>query len=457
MCAPRARHRPNSSLPCCPPGPRLGFKLFSGFLGNSARPPPPCSPGGGLWQPSPHSPPGVLRAARGWDRIGGWGNRQRLRTDPSRGWAERAAHASRTRWEERAHTMLWPLLLLLAAGEAQTTRPCFPGCQCEVETFGLFDSFSLTRVDCSGLGPHIVPVPIPLDTAHLDLSSNRLETVNESVLAGPGYTTLAGLDLSHNLLTRFSPTAFSRLRYLESLDLSHNGLAALPAESFTSSPLSDVNLSHNRLREVSVSAFATHSQGRALHVDLSHNLLHSLVPHPAQASLPAPTIQSLNLAWNRLHTVPDLRDLPLRYLSLDGNPLAAIGPGAFEGLAGLTHLSLGSLQRLPHLVPYGFRELQGLQVLDLSSNPKLKWVGPEVFSGLGSLQELDLSGTGLVPLPEKLLLHLPALQSISVGQGVQCRRLVREGTYPRQPGSTPKVALHCIDTQELAAGGSDTL
>ena len=199
--------------------------------------------------------------------------------------------------------MPWPLLpllllLLLAASGAQTTRPCFPGCQCEVETFGLFDSFSLTRVGCSGLGPHIVPVPIPLDTAHLDLSSNRLETVNESVLAGPGYTTLSGLDLSYNLLTSLSPTAFSRLRYLESLDLSHNGLAALPTGSFTSSPLSDVNLSHNRLREVSVSAFATHSQGRALHVDLSHNLLQRLLPHSSRAGQPAPTIQSLNLAWN---------------------------------------------------------------------------------------------------------------------------------------------------------------
>uniref|UniRef100_A0AAA9S4M0 Tsukushi n=4 Tax=Bos TaxID=9903 RepID=A0AAA9S4M0_BOVIN len=359
-------------------------------------------------------------------------------------------------------TMPWPLLpllllLLLAASGAQTTRPCFPGCQCEVETFGLFDSFSLTRVGCSGLGPHIVPVPIPLDTAHLDLSSNRLETVNESVLAGPGYTTLSGLDLSYNLLTSLSPTAFSRLRYLESLDLSHNGLAALPTGSFTSSPLSDVNLSHNRLREVSVSAFATHSQGRALHVDLSHNLLQRLLPHSSRAGQPAPTIQSLNLAWNRLRAVPDLRGLPLRYLSLDGNPLAAIGPGAFEGLAGLTHLSLGSLQGLPMLAPHSFHELQGLQVLDLSSNPRLQWAGPEVFSGLGSLQELDLSGTGLVPLPEKLLVHLPALQSISVGQGVQCRRLVREGTYPRQPGFTPKVALHCIDTQELAARDSNTL
>ncbi|KAM6172139.1 tsukushi isoform 1-T2 [Erethizon dorsatum] len=352
--------------------------------------------------------------------------------------------------------LLLPLLLLAVSG-TQTTQPCFPGCQCEVETFGLFDSFSLTRVDCSGLGPHIVPVPIPLDTAHLDLSSNHLETVNESVLAGPGYTTLAGLDLSHNLLTSISPTTFSRLRYLESLDLSHNGLAALPADSFTSSPLSDVNLSHNRLQEVSVSAFTTHSQARALHVDLSHNLIHRLVPQPAGAGLPTPTVQSLNLAWNRLRAVPDLRDLPLRYLSLDGNPLTAIGPGAFMGLAGLTHLSLASLQGLPQLAPHGFGELPGLQVLDLSGNPKLKWAGTEVFSGLASLQELDLSGTGLVPLPEVLLHHLPALQSVRVGQGTQCRRLVREGAYPRQPGSSPKVAVHCGDAQESVARGPDIL
>lgn len=350
-------------------------------------------------------------------------------------------------------TMLCTLfLLLLALGRVQTTRPCFPGCQCEEETFGLFDSFSLIRVDCSSLGPHIVPVPIPLDTAHLDLSSNRLETVNESVLGGPGYTTLAGLDLSHNLLTSITPTAFSRLRYLESLDLSHNGLAALPAEVFTSSPLSDINLSHNRLREVSISAFTTHSQGRALHVDLSHNLIHRLLPYPARASLPAPTIQSLNLSWNRLRAVPDLRDLPLRYLSLDGNPLATINPGTFMGLAGLTHLSLASLQGILQLPPHGFRELPGLQVLDLSGNPKLKWAGAEVFSGLGLLQELDLSGSSLVPLPETLLHHLPALQSVSVGQDVQCRRLVREGAYHRQPGSSPKVVLHCGDIQESARG-----
>lgn len=358
-----------------------------------------------------------------------------------------------------APTMLWPLLLssLLwpAVSGAQAARPCFPGCQCEVETFGLFDSFSLTQVDCSGLGPHIVPVPIPLDTAHLDLSSNQLEMVNESVLAGPGYTTLAGLDLSHNLLTHLSPTAFSRLRYLESLDLSHNGLAALPAHSFASSPLSTVNLSHNQLHEVSLSAFGPGGQGRALHIDLSHNFLHSLQQSPGQH--PNPAIQSLNLAWNQLHAVPNLQGLPLRYLSLDGNPLTAVGPGDFLGLAGLTHLSLASLQGCPRLLPRGFLELQGLQVLDLSGNPRLQWAGPEVFSGLDSLQELDLSGTDLVPLPETLLPQLPALQSISLGQGVQCRRLVRGGTYPQQPGTHSQASLHCLMTQKSAARRPNTL
>ncbi|XP_048216485.1 tsukushi isoform X2 [Perognathus longimembris pacificus] len=353
--------------------------------------------------------------------------------------------------------LLLPLLLLPAASGAQAARPCFPGCRCEVETFGLFDSFSLTRVDCSGLGPHIVPVPLPLDTAHLDLSSNRLRAVNASVLAGPGYTTLAGLDLSRNLLASLAPTAFSRLRYLEALDLSHNGLAALPAGALAGCPLSEVDLSHNRLREVAVSALAAHGHGRALRVDLSHNLLQRLLPPPARAGPPAPAIQSLNLAWNRLRAVPPLRALPLRHLSLEGNPLGAVGPGAFAGLEGLTHLSLANLRALPALAPRAFRGLRGLQVLDLSGNPGLTWAGAEVFAGLDSLQELDLAGTGLAALPEKLLLHLPGLQSVRLGRDRRCRRLVREGAYPRRPGAGPEAALRCGDPREPPAGGPGAL
>lgn len=94
-------------------------------------------------------------------------------------------------------------LSLLAAVQSGAVKNCHPGCRCEVESFGLFDSFSLTRVDCHGLGPTTnMPIPIPLDTAHLDLSSNSMGPLSDTMLAGPGYTTLVSLDLSSNLITK---------------------------------------------------------------------------------------------------------------------------------------------------------------------------------------------------------------------------------------------------------------
>ncbi|XP_074160230.1 tsukushi [Sminthopsis crassicaudata] len=341
--------------------------------------------------------------------------------------------------------MLWSLwfLLLFLAPCARAIRPCFPGCHCEVETFGLFDSFSLTRVDCSGLGSHIVPVPIPLDTTYLDLSSNQLETVNESMLTGPGYTTLVGLDLSYNRIAKISSTTFSRLRYLESLDLSHNALVALPEESFASSPLSEVDLSSNKLREVSLESFTSRGQGKPLNVDLSHNLLTRVIrPSLDRAT---PNIQSLNLSWNQLQEVPDLQGLPLRYLNLDGNLLSRVRAGAFARLKDLIHLSLSSLRCSTELAPFAFRDLPSLQVLDLSGNPSLQSVRAEVFSSLNSLQELNLSGTGLVVLPDRFLKYLPSIKSITLGKDLWCVKMVKEGQYRREMSRTKKEVLYCHD------------
>lgn len=101
--------------------------------------------------------------------------------------------------------LLYIGLWLLASAACGAVKNCYPGCHCEVETFGLFDSFSLTRVDCGGLGPGAtMPIPIPLDTTHLDLSSNAMGPLNDTVLAGPGYTTLVNLDLSSNHITEVS-------------------------------------------------------------------------------------------------------------------------------------------------------------------------------------------------------------------------------------------------------------
>lgn len=328
--------------------------------------------------------------------------------------------------------LLWLGLSLLASVQSSAVKNCHPGCRCEVESFGLFDSFSLTRVDCRGLGPSTgMPIPIPLDTAHLDLSSISMGPLSDTMLAGPGYTTLVSLDISSNHITKVSPNAFSKLRYLETLDLSHNDLESLSTSCFSGLPLAEVDLSHNSFQEFDMDVFATKVNGEPVSVDLSHNklvsvttTLHGRVLH----------IQSLNLSANRLLSVPRLAGLPLRYFNLDGNPITVINEGAISQLKDLVYLSISGLPDLQEIEPYSFKGLQSLQVLDLSNNPKLKLLSPAVFSGLDSLQELNLSGSGVASLPNNMLTHLPSIKSITLGEGIQCWRTQKQGQFHRQLG-----------------------
>ncbi|XP_061073762.1 tsukushi [Conger conger] len=306
-------------------------------------------------------------------------------------------------------TLLWMAVsLLLAAQLSGAVRTCHPGCRCEVESFGLFDSFSLTRVDCSGLGLGLggaaQPVSIPLDTSHLDLSSNEISSLSRGLLSGPGYTTLASLDLSSNQLQTVEANAFSRLRYLEMLDLSHNALEGLAEGCFSGLPLTELDLSGNRLSALRLGA------------------------------LSAPALQSLTLAGNRLAAVPSLGGVGLRYLSLDSNPIAEIPEGAFAGLGELVHLSLTGLWDLTAIRPGAFRNLRSLQVLDLSDAPRLTQLEPEVFRGLGALQELILSRSGVVSLPQNMLTHLPSLRSLTLGTDIHCWKTHRQGQLHREHG-----------------------
>ncbi|XP_067364123.1 tsukushi isoform X3 [Channa argus] len=323
-------------------------------------------------------------------------------------------------------------LSLLVAVQPSAVKNCHPGCHCEVESFGLFDSFSLTRVDCRGLGPSTtMPITIPLDTAHLDLSSNNMGPLSDTMLAGPGYTTLVSLDLSSNHITKISPNALSKLRYLETLDLSHNNLERLSPGCFSGLPLVEVDLSHNSFQEFDMDIFASKINGEPVSVDLSNNKLVSVSMNLHGRVL---HIQSLNLSANRLSSVLKLEGLPLRYLNLDGNPITQIKEGAFAQLKDLVYLSISGLQELQDMEPYSFKGLQSLQVLDLLNNPKLKTLSPAVFSGLESLQELNLSGSGVASLPKTMLSHLPSIKSITVGRSIHCWRTQKQGQFHRQLG-----------------------
>ncbi|XP_053176952.1 tsukushi isoform X1 [Scomber japonicus] len=328
--------------------------------------------------------------------------------------------------------LLWLGLSLLAYVHSTAVKNCHPGCLCEVESFGLFDSFSLTRVECRGLGPgSTMPILIPLDTTHLDLSSNAMGPLSDTMLAGPGYTTLVSLDLSSNHITKVSPNAFSKLRYLETLDLSHNNLESLPPSCFTGLPLTEVDLSHNSFQEFYLDVFAAKVNGEPVRVDLSYNklvslsmTLHGKVLH----------VQSLNLTANRMSSVPNLAGLPLRYLNLDGNPITCIQEGTFAQLKDLVYLSISGLHELQEIEAQSFKGLQSLQVLDLSNNPKLSTLNPAVFSGLDSLQELNLSGSGVTFLPSNMLTYLPSIKSITLGRNIRCWRTQKQGQFHRQLG-----------------------
>ncbi|XP_057695652.1 tsukushi [Corythoichthys intestinalis] len=331
--------------------------------------------------------------------------------------------------------LLLDLLLLLVVTPSTSVKNCHPGCHCDVENFGLFDSFSLTTVNCQGLeSGTTMPVPIPLDTAYLDLSSNAMGPLTDTMLAGPGYTTLVSLDLSNNHITMVSSKAFSKLYYLEILDLSHNELEALSSGCFSGLPLAEVDLSYNNFQDFDMGAFAVKVNGKPVSVDLSHNKLVSIsaMPHGKLVH-----IQRLNLTANRFSSVPKLAGLDiLRYLNLDKNPIVTIKEGDFAHLKDLVYLSLSGLHELEKIEMHSFKNLQSLQVLDLSNNPKLKTLSPSVFNRLKSLQELNLSGSGLTSLPNNILSHLPSIKSITLGQNIRCWRSQKQGQFHRQLGQT---------------------
>lgn len=232
------------------------------------------------------------------------------------------------------------------------------------------------------------------------------------------------------LLPQISPNALSKLRYLETLDLSHNSLESLPSNCFSGVPLTEVDLSHNSFREFDLDVFGTKVSGEPISVDLSNNRLVSVAKTEGKTL----HIQTLNLSANRLTAVPRLAGLPLRYLNLDGNLIEEIKEGAFAPLRDLVYLSISSPHALHLIQPFSFKGLQSLQVLDLSNNLRLKALSTAVFSGLDALQELNLSGSGVASLPNNMLSHLPSVKSITLGKNVHCRRTQKQGQFHPQLG-----------------------
>eukprot|EP00760_Papus_ankaliazontas_P006568 PhM_4_TR13091/c0_g1_i1/m.5725 len=176
------------------------------------------------------------------------------------------------------------------------------------------------------------------DLRSLDLRSNKLKGVMPMSFLG-SLKFLKKLDLSHNHdLSDVSAVCF--LPALESLTVTHTAVKKLhPAQGPNSgavSAITSLNMSHNKITEVSPTIFSLMPKLRVL--DLSHNQLTVLPDVPGKEGAndgdgesegwPLPSLESLSLNSNRLSSLPtgwsscrELREVDVR-----DNALSAVPP-----------------------------------------------------------------------------------------------------------------------------------
>ncbi|KAG7257852.1 hypothetical protein CRUP_007425 [Coryphaenoides rupestris] len=172
-----------------------------------------------------------------------------------------------------------------------------------------------------------VPRGLPRRAKTLMMLHNAISEIGRNDLVA--LYTLTELNLSYNRLTtgRLHREAFRKLRLLETLDLSGNGLQALPLGLPRS--LRALRVKNNQLSSVPDGALA--GMDKLTEINLSNNLLK--------------LNSSLDLSGNQLSHIPS--DLPesLEYLHLSSNRISSVPPSAFQGTPNLKGLYLRYAER----------------------------------------------------------------------------------------------------------------
>ena len=213
-------------------------------------------------------------------------------------------------------------------------------------------------------------------------------------------TQLRSLQLIHGRFTGPIPPELTRLRSLETLDLSANQLTGpIPSDLGRLTSLRDVNLARNQLTGPIPPELWQLANLETL--DLSENQLTGLI---LLESGQLPAVRELKLNRNQLSgPIPtELTQLTnLELLSLGGNELTGPVPPALGQLANLEYLGLGGNQ-LTGTIPPELGQLTGLDFLSLGPNRLTGLIPPELGQ-LTSLTHLELASNQLTgPIPPEL-------------------------------------------------------
>nr|CAD7205431.1 unnamed protein product [Timema douglasi] len=223
----------------------------------------------------------------------------------------------------------------------------------------------------------------------------------------------------------FHPESFRGLSELRSLDLSDNNIWSMPQELFCPlHSLSRLNLSRNRIQDVSELGFSDWGQGPTApgkscnvgleELDLSSNDI-SGMPDNGLSSLRS--LQRLSIQDNAIDSLADRALVGLNSLQVfnaSSNHLVALPPELFQSSRDLKEIYLQN-NSISVLAPGLLEGLDQLLVLDLSSNELTSnWINRDTFSGLVRLVVLNLAHNAITKIDSHVFKDLYSLQILSL-------------------------------------------
>ena len=225
-----------------------------------------------------------------------------------------------------------------------------------------------------------------LDVSNLqeaDLSDmNISDTVLPALFRKEEFRALQRLSLSANIINTIPNAAFYFLVNLKYLDLSYNRLSQT-GDLGALSKLEQLSLAHNRLGELSDTAFEGLLALRTL--DISNNQLEHLSVEPLQNLF---ELETLDARFNQIASIDVVSGLEnLKYLLLANNEITDDFTLP-RRLPSLRHLDV-SKNRLLALTSEIFTEDQKINIANFSGN-QIRSIASNVFGGV-TMMRLDLS------------------------------------------------------------------
>ncbi|XP_060085368.1 protein artichoke-like [Ylistrum balloti] len=202
----------------------------------------------------------------------------------------------------------------------------------------------------------------------LELYSNQIATLRGNIFANSS-TISRNLDLSKNSLTSLPKTAFDGLSYVKAVLLDENQITEYPANALANRNLETVDMSDNRLTDLSLVAFLNQATMKSL--DLRNNLITNII---AGVFDPLVNLETLNLK---------------------NNTIGYVQPNSFASLGSLKTLDMSDNQM------YFFPSLPNMTELtsiDLSNNQlqSFEVATFDEFEGSTKFKTLTLTGNNAI-------------------------------------------------------------